>query len=118
MTTKTTSRIQSTSIPKARAEADLQEQLQDFELVSVFSELGERIARAMVQEGKAIIIAPTPFKAASDIPEAIQFNPEGDQLRLVILMRPRFAAELTKLILIAEGVLIANDLEGGHGRTQ
>ena len=68
------------------------------QIVSIFGEIEEIVARQMIIEGNAWLFAPTAAVSLDDIPESTQTNQRGEKVRLVIALPPQRLKELERRI--------------------
>lgn len=69
------------------------------EVISIFGEIEELVARQMMAEGKGVgLLAPTLSVSLEDIPASCKFNQLDQPARLVIVMPRRFMVEFEERI--------------------
>jgi hypothetical protein len=69
------------------------------EIISIFGEIEEVVAKQMMAEGKGIRqLAPTSAVSIDDIPESTRYNQLGQKARLVIVLPPYLHMEFERRI--------------------
>jgi hypothetical protein len=68
------------------------------QIISIFGQIDEVVARQMIDEGKCWLFAPTPLVSLDDIPESTSVNERGDKVRLVIALPPRHLREFERRV--------------------
>jgi len=69
------------------------------EVVSIFGQIEEVVAKAMMAEGKGIAkLAPTLAVAIDDCPASAIYNAFGDKARMVIVLPPGLKMEFERRV--------------------